>query len=89
MGIKSFFKSLTKKKGKKDKFLGGKKKGEEEVELTDMYEVGKVLGSGTFATVKQITRKADNREFAVKIIDRIKLKAGWTWMCVDYLNSRH
>ena len=73
MGLKSFFKSLTKKKGKKDKFLGAKK-GEEEVQLTDVYEVGKVLGSGTFATVKQITRKADQREFAVKIIDRIKLK---------------
>ena len=76
MGIKSFFKSLTKKKGKKDKFLGGKK-GEEDVQLTESYEVGKVLGSGTFATVKQITRKADRREFAVKIIDRIKLKGAF------------
>lgn len=75
MGLKSFFKGLTKKKGKKDKFLGGKK-GDEEVQLTDVYEVGKVLGSGTFATVKQITRKADSRQFAVKIIDRIKLKGG-------------
>lgn len=58
---------------KKDK--DSKKKNKDlEKTLTDRYETGKVLGSGSFAVVRQVTRKADGKDFAVKIIDRLKLK---------------
>lgn len=38
------------------------------------YFVEKELGKGAFATVKQVTRKSDNKKFAVKIIDRKRAK---------------
>lgn len=37
------------------------------------YKFGKVLGTGNFATVKLATRKNDNAEVAVKIIDKSKV----------------
>lgn len=34
------------------------------------YEIGKILGEGSFATVRLGQRKADGARFAVKLIDR-------------------
>ena len=38
--------------------------------IEDHYELGKVIGTGTFAMVKLCRRKSDNMEFAVKIFDK-------------------
>ena len=35
----------------------------------DKYEIGKVLGQGSFAVVKAVTRKSDGERFAMKLID--------------------
>jgi serine/threonine protein kinase len=38
------------------------------------FFIGKVLGQGGFAVVHQVTRKSDSKKFAVKIIDKSKIK---------------
>lgn len=38
------------------------------------YFVGKKLGSGGFAVVKEAVRKSDSQKFAVKIVELGKLK---------------
>ncbi|KAL0487448.1 calcium/calmodulin-dependent protein kinase [Acrasis kona] len=38
------------------------------------YDIGRVLGSGTFSTVKLATQKSDSRQVAVKIIDKTNLQ---------------
>ncbi|ETO29006.1 hypothetical protein RFI_08117 [Reticulomyxa filosa] len=43
---------------------------EHERKYRDYFVSGDRIGSGTFATVKRSTRKADKKEFAVKIIDK-------------------
>ncbi|KAJ3220109.1 hypothetical protein HDU67_006865 [Dinochytrium kinnereticum] len=43
-------------------------------DLTDHYSIGKVLGKGSFATVKELTRKSDGKKFAVKIIEKAGMK---------------
>mmetsp|Transcript_14564 Transcript_14564/g.37779 ORF Transcript_14564/g.37779 Transcript_14564/m.37779 type:complete len:325 (-) Transcript_14564:127-1101(-) len=40
--------------------------------LTKDYDIGKHLGSGNFAEVKECTRKSDGMKCAVKIIDKAK-----------------
>ena len=69
MKLSKFFKSIFKKDSNKNG-----DKAQLESALTEKYLPGKVLGSGSFAIVKKVTRKADSQEFACKIIDRIKLK---------------
>jgi len=41
--------------------------------IKDDYEFGKVLGSGTFSTVKLAIKKKNNRKVAIKIIDKSNL----------------
>ena len=43
--------------------------------LTEKYQIGNVLGTGSFAIVKIVTRKSDNVQLACKIIDRLKFKS--------------
>jgi len=43
-------------------------------ELHRRYEVKEVLGTGAFATVKRAVKKSDKQEYAIKIIDKSKLK---------------
>eukprot|EP01083_Nonionella_stella_P120967 363057_1 len=38
--------------------------------FTDLYEIGKEIGIGTYASVYTCYRKTDSREFAVKIINK-------------------
>ncbi|KAJ3300449.1 hypothetical protein HK104_000507 [Borealophlyctis nickersoniae] len=40
----------------------------------ELYFVGRQLGTGSFATVKECTRKSDSRKFAVKIVDKYHVK---------------
>jgi doublecortin-like kinase 3 len=42
--------------------------------VLDRYEVGKVMGDGNFAVVKACKLKNTNNEYAMKIIDKSKLK---------------
>jgi len=47
----------------------------ETARFSSLYESGEVLGRGTFAVVKKCSRKSDNKEFAVKIVDKRQLTA--------------
>ncbi|XP_076830175.1 serine/threonine-protein kinase DCLK2 isoform X2 [Brachyhypopomus gauderio] len=42
--------------------------------LWDKYKVGKVIGDGNFAVVKECTERATGKEFALKIIDKNKCR---------------
>jgi len=44
-------------------------------EITKYYELGAKLGTGSFAVVRQATRKSDGKQFAIKIIKKSKLNA--------------
>jgi len=44
-------------------------------EITKYYELGGKLGTGSFAVVKEATRKSDGKKFAIKIIKKSKLNA--------------
>jgi calcium/calmodulin-dependent protein kinase I len=45
-----------------------------DADLAEKYEIGAVLGTGSFAVVKIVIRKSDNVKLACKIIDRVKFK---------------
>eukprot|EP01083_Nonionella_stella_P128002 387768_1 len=47
---------------------------EDEPNFSDYYTTGKRIANGTFATVKMCKRRADNKRFAVKIINKNELK---------------
>ncbi|KAJ3302471.1 hypothetical protein HDV03_004959 [Kappamyces sp. JEL0829] len=60
-----------------EKLLGGVKKKEKcqtESDFLHHYFVGRELGKGAFAIVKEVTRKSDGKKFAAKIIDKSKAK---------------
>ncbi|XP_017341903.1 serine/threonine-protein kinase DCLK2 isoform X1 [Ictalurus punctatus] len=40
--------------------------------ISDKYEVGKVIGDGNFAVVKECVERATGQEYALKIIDKAK-----------------
>ena len=42
--------------------------------VTDRYEILKTLGDGNFAVVKQARLKNTDHEYAIKIIDKSKMK---------------
>jgi len=42
--------------------------------VTEQYEMGKVLGDGNFAVVHQCRQRDTGREFALKIIDKSKMR---------------
>lgn len=69
--------AMQKKKKSKSKIVR-KTKLERQVSsdnhILSRYELGKTLGDGNFAVVKQATLKNTKNEFAMKIIDKSKLK---------------
>jgi hypothetical protein len=42
--------------------------------VTDKYEFGKKMGDGNFAIVRRSKVRGSEREFAIKIIDKSKMK---------------
>ncbi|CAF4201693.1 unnamed protein product, partial [Rotaria magnacalcarata] len=42
--------------------------------VTDKYELGKKMGDGNFAIVRRSKLRGTEKEFAVKIIDKSKMK---------------
>lgn len=42
--------------------------------VTEKYDLGKVLGDGNFAVVRQCQHRPSNREYAMKVIDKSKLR---------------
>lgn len=44
------------------------------VEIQNNYALGSIIGDGNFAVVLKIKRKADNQDFALKIIDKSKCR---------------
>jgi len=43
--------------------------------IKDVYKFDKILGEGSFAVVRKAYRKSDNKEFAIKIIDKSALES--------------
>ncbi|XP_031557992.1 serine/threonine-protein kinase DCLK2-like [Actinia tenebrosa] len=42
--------------------------------VEDVYDIGRKIGDGNFAIVRQCTNKTNKKEFALKIIDKKKIK---------------
>ncbi len=67
-----------KKKKSRPKSIIHKSKVERQISNADhvlnRYQLGKVLGDGNFAVVKQSKLKANNHDYAMKVIDKAKLK---------------
>lgn len=42
--------------------------------LAQRYEIGKIIGEGNFAVVKECTERKTNRRYALKVIDKAKCK---------------
>ncbi|XP_070552659.1 serine/threonine-protein kinase DCLK1-like [Ptychodera flava] len=42
--------------------------------ISDKYDVGKVIGDGNFAVVKECVDRSTNKEYALKIINKMKCK---------------
>lgn len=42
--------------------------------VTDKYDIGKTLGDGNFAVVKYAKQRGTEQEYAIKIIDKSKMK---------------
>ncbi|TNN22580.1 Serine/threonine-protein kinase DCLK2 [Liparis tanakae] len=40
--------------------------------ITDKYKVGKVIGDGNFAVVKECVERSTGKEYALKIIDKAR-----------------
>jgi hypothetical protein len=61
---------------KKEEFVPNKVKRQISsfVRIAEKYEFGKVLGDGNFAVVKQARNKQSDHEYAIKIIDKSKMK---------------
>eukprot|EP01083_Nonionella_stella_P069127 184115_1 len=66
-------KHIKKKKKRTQSFMN-QNGNENRRRFSDFYSNGRMLGAGSFATVKRCTRKSDKHEHAVKIIDKRQLK---------------
>lgn len=42
--------------------------------VTDRFELGKKMGDGNFAVVHRSKLRGSEREFAIKIVDKTKMK---------------
>ncbi len=47
--------------------------------MTDKYELGKKMGDGNFAIVHRSKLRGTEREYAIKIIDKSKMKVKITF----------
>jgi serine/threonine protein kinase len=47
--------------------------------VTDKYELGKKMGDGNFAIVHRSKLRGTEREYAIKIIDKSKMKVKITF----------
>ena len=46
---------------------------EDESAIEEVYKMGDVLGRGSFGVVKEVTNRADGRQYAMKIINKDKV----------------
>jgi len=47
---------------------------EEERQIEDIYDFGEVLGKGSFGVVKEATHKATGRRWAIKAVNKEKVR---------------
>ncbi|KAI8801989.1 calcium/calmodulin-dependent protein kinase type 1 [Cladochytrium replicatum] len=70
--MKGLFQKLRGGKDKPNAAPGGR--AAPKVSVDDVYAITKTLGVGTFGTVKECTKRANGTKYAVKIIDKSKVK---------------
>ncbi len=57
--------------------------------MTDKYELGKKMGDGNFAVVHRSKLRGTEREYAIKIIDKSKMKVSKTKTTSKIFFSNH
>uniref|UniRef100_A0A671KIJ9 Serine/threonine-protein kinase DCLK2 n=1 Tax=Sinocyclocheilus anshuiensis TaxID=1608454 RepID=A0A671KIJ9_9TELE len=55
--------------------------------IMDKYKIGKVIGDGNFAVVKECVGRSTGKEFALKIIDKNKCRGKVSWTLQTFCNT--
>ena len=60
---------------------------EEEKQIEDIYEFGEVLGKGSFGVVKEATNKATGRRWAIKAVNKEKVRKLLVLLIIEGANE--